>query len=60
MNLLEISEEEITINDSQGNEIVKWVESEWIEDSAIVVSIANAINIVYIDGEEALKDLLKV
>lgn len=41
-----IYQDEITISDKNG-EIVKWVEDEWIEDSCIIILIANAIKLAY-------------
>lgn len=59
MNKIIIDAQEITINDRKGNEIVKWVDDEWIEDPSVTVSIANAINIIYTEGEDTLKQTIK-
>lgn len=55
---IEISDDEIVIYDRSGNEIVRWVSDEWITDPTIIVSIANAINIANIDGDDKLINIL--
>jgi hypothetical protein len=39
---VEIGEDFVTIHDNEG-ELIHWVEDEWVEDSTLVVSIANAV-----------------
>lgn len=52
--MIEFATDGIYINDEHG-EIVSWVEDEWIEDSEVVFAIANAIQLYYVIGPEALR-----
>ena len=47
-------DDDITIYDGDGTEVVHWVMGEWIEDPEIVFSIANAIHMMHTDPEELL------
>jgi hypothetical protein len=56
---VEIEEGTIRIYDKAGDEIVGWVDTEWIEDPEFVVpAIAKAIRVFYEDGEDKLKELI--
>jgi hypothetical protein len=44
---VEICDEEITISDREGIEIVHWVHTEWEEDPSVVPCIAHAIQLAY-------------
>jgi ParB-like chromosome segregation protein Spo0J len=57
--LVEFSQTEIHISDL-GGEIVGWVQSEWVEDPAVVFAIANALKFAYENGTEALRRLVGV
>lgn len=59
MGSVKYTEDSITLYDRNGVEIVKWLESEWIEDSQVVFSIAHAIEILLTDGDDDLKTILE-
>ena len=58
---VEIEDGSIRIYDKDGEEIVGWEETEWVEDPKFVVpAIANAIKIFCDDGEDELKYLMDI
>lgn len=56
--MIEFGDDFIAITDSNDNEIVRWVEDEWIEDSDVTFAIANAILIASTEGAKGLKNAL--
>ena len=58
MERVEILSDTIRIYDNDNNEVVGWVEDEWLEDPNLVLVIANAINIFYGFGTDRLKTII--
>lgn len=58
MERVEILSDTIRIYDNDNNEVVGWVEEEWLEDPNLVLVIANAINIFYGYGADRLKTII--
>lgn len=56
--MIEITEDTIRIYDAENNEIVGWTKEEWRKDEDVVLSIANAIDIFYTEGQDFLKNIL--
>ena len=52
---VEICEEEVTIYQEDGREVVHWVSDEWVEDPAIVPAIANAIHLAHTNPDELVR-----
>mgnify|MGYP006291989723 CR=1 FL=1 len=57
--LLTIAEDGIYIYNNQGEEIVSWIQDEWVEDPSVVLSIASAIRILVEDGPLELESFLE-
>ena len=55
---VDVFEDSVHIYDEHGEEIVMWLEDEWIEDPSVTISIANAIRVFYVDGPDALKSII--
>jgi hypothetical protein len=55
--MVTITKDSVTVSDSIG-EIVHWIEDEWIEDPSVTTAIANAINIYYTEGPDAVRKLI--
>jgi hypothetical protein len=55
--MVEIGSDSVTISDKHG-EIAHWIEDEWIQDTGLVLIIANAVNIYYTKGAVYLRALL--
>lgn len=51
--------ESVHIRHPSGCELIAWDMQEWVDDPAVVFSIAQAIKIVYQQGPDALRTLLK-
>lgn len=58
MGRVEIDTDYIRIYDSDGEEIVGWVEDEWLEEPTLVVGIATVIDILHTEGEDAVKSMI--
>lgn len=58
MERVEILSDTIRIYDNDNNEVVGWVEEEWLEDPNLVLVIANAISIFYAYGANMLKTII--
>lgn len=58
MERVEILSDTIRIYDNDNNEVVGWVEEEWLEDQNLVLVIANAISIFYEYGADMLKTII--
>lgn len=56
--MIEMTEDALHIYDENGEEIVCWVEDEWIEDPTVALSMANAVHIFHTQGPEYLKTIL--
>ncbi|TKJ83837.1 hypothetical protein PaeCFBP13512_22210 [Paenibacillus sp. CFBP13512] len=54
-----INQDSITILDAEGKEIVHWIQDEWVEDSTLVPSIANAVHVLHTQGVEYLKNMIE-
>jgi hypothetical protein len=56
--LVELTEDAVYIHDTDGDEIVCWVQSEWEDDPTIVPSIINAVKVVLTEGPDALRKMI--
>lgn len=51
-----VTEDTVTIFKGD-EELVHWVEDEWLEDPSITISIANAIHLAYVNPEYLIEKL---
>jgi hypothetical protein len=42
----------------KGEELVRWVEDEWLEEPALAINLANAIHLYYTRGPEFIREKL--
>jgi hypothetical protein len=42
----------------QGEELVRWVEDEWLEEPRLAINLANAINLYYTRGPQYIRERL--
>lgn len=52
---VEILRDQITLFDDEGEELVAWSSNEWHEDPTVVLSIANAIRMLYEEGGDSIR-----
>lgn len=56
---VEIGADHIALYDGD-EELVYWTQGEWEEDPTLVISIANAIRILYEEGPDAIRARLPI
>jgi hypothetical protein len=54
-----VDEQEVRIEDDEGNKVAGWVRQEWIDDPNIFATMINAVAIALTKGAKEVKKMIK-
>lgn len=57
---VEIEKDHIALLDENDKELIYWDEMEWQEDNSVFLSIANAIRILWEEGPEKIREMVRI